>query len=535
MKLSKQLGSLIGITVLGLILLGYFALTTIHTSLIDSRKHELQTVLSLATTQAHFYVEQEKQGKISRQEAEQKVIELLSNMNYGSTYMWARDAKGLLRVHVKNELLGKPDLSRLPNGKLAYDSYIKELKTEDIGYIANYIAKPGVKGDVLKINAFVNLPDWNWLLGFGVYMDDVESDFWSFALSFILIGVAVFALIVIAGVMIARSIYKTLGGEPLYAMQVTGSIADGNLNQIIEGKFESESLLGSISRMQSALKDMVGNIKEGSEQLTIATNNLNQQMQTITQASQNSSDATHSTAAAIQELSSCIDNISVSARNTATNSEVSSSLAIEGESQVQNAAKSINDVSAQIITSTKEIAGLQKRSIEIGNIVKVIRDIAEQTNLLALNAAIEAARAGEQGRGFAVVADEVRTLASRTATATSEITETITIIQAETEKVAKTMQSVLPKVDASVSSAEDVSSMLTKIRSGTDNTLEMIRDVAHSAEEQNQATESLAQHVEEISAMVASTAEAVSESRNSMNKLDTLAISLHKSISFFKV
>ncbi|WP_421847435.1 methyl-accepting chemotaxis protein [Marinomonas sp.] len=527
MKLSRQLGILIAFSAAGLIILGALALTTLRENLIDSRKHEIEKILTLAKNQATYFVELEKAGKLTRPEAEQRVVDALSTMREGASFVWSNDNKAIARVHIRESELGTFQKS--------YQGQIQQLKNTDIVFKVAPSKKPGTDYKVIKVNGMSKIPEWNWVIGYGVYMDDLQSTFWRAAIYFIIAGLVILALIIAAAVYLARNILSKIGGEPQYAMEVTTRIANGHLNETIIGDFSTDSLLGSIARMQASLQEMVRNINKGSLLLTGSTKALNEQMQNIATASQKSSDASYSTASAIQELSSCIEEISRGAHNTEKNSEESSALSLRGEALVKQSAISINDISHQITRSTEEIANLEERSLQIGNIVNVIRDIADQTNLLALNAAIEAARAGEQGRGFAVVADEVRTLASRTATATSEITETINMVQAETENVAKTMQAVLPKVEESVKSSDLVTEMLANIRSGSDETLAKIREVSHSAEEQNKATQTLAEHVEEISNMVQETAEAVSSSRKSMVDLDKLALELHDSISYFKV
>jgi len=498
MKLSKQLAIIIFVAAFGLVILGAVTLQTLRSNLMSSGENEIETILSLAKAQAKYYIDLEQQNKMSREEAEEKVIEVLSNMRFGSSYIWGNDSNSISRVH--------PKASNLGTFQKSYKRDFDKLQNVDFAIKIGEYPKPGTESRVTKINGSTILPGWDWVIGYGIYMDDVNQKYMDSAISFTAIALVILALIIATAVYVARSILRSIGGEPSYALSVTSSIADGYLDQTIEGNFTDNSLLGSISRMQKSLQEMVKNINKGSVLLTDSTKSLNEQMQHISDASQKSSDASHSTASAIQELSSCIQEIANSA-----------------------------EIAEQITQSTEEIGSLQKRSIEIGNIVNVIREIAEQTNLLALNAAIEAARAGEQGRGFAVVADEVRTLASRTANATSEITDTINMVQAETENVAKTMLAVLPKVEESVTSSNEVTKMLADIRVGSDETLNQIRVVSSSSEEQNKATQDLAQHVDEISNMIQETAEAVANSRENMRNLDELAVDLHDSVSYFKV
>ncbi|TYK66976.1 methyl-accepting chemotaxis protein [Colwellia echini] len=527
MKLSRQLAVIILVATFGLIILGVVTLQTLRSNLMSSGEHEIKTILSLAKEQAKFYIELEQQNKISREEAEEKVIEVLSNMRYDTSYIWANDNNAISRVH--------PNASVLGEFQPTYATHFKELSNVEFFIGVGEYPKAGSDKLFTKINGSTKLPHWDWVFGFGIYMDDVNEKYMNSAISFTLIALVIISLIIATAVYIARNIIKSIGGEPSYALSVTSRIADGYLNQEIEGTFTETSLLGSISRMQKSLQAMVRDINKGAVMLTASTKSLNEQMHHISTAYQKSSDASHSTAAAIQELSSCIQEIANSARDAESNSEESSTISLRGEDAVKNSADSIIEIAEKITQSTEEIDRLQKRSIDIGNIVNVIREIAEQTNLLALNAAIEAARAGEQGRGFAVVADEVRTLASRTASATSEITATINKVQAETENVAKTMLAVLPKVEESVTSSNQVTKMLADIRVGSDATLNQIRVVSSSSEEQNKATHDLAMHVEDISNMIQETAAAVASSRENMETLDKLAGDLHNSVSYFKI
>ncbi|MGL5287168.1 MAG: methyl-accepting chemotaxis protein [Aeromonas sp.] len=535
MKLSRQLAIIVSIAILGLVLLSTYALTTLHATMVENRKHELQHVLSLAVQSAAPFVEMEQQGKLTHEEAKARAIEALSRFRGGDNYLWVRDDQGVLLVHVRANDIGKKDEGRRPDGTSNWDAFQALVRTDKYAFIEQLSKRPGGTVDVPKINGLTKLPGWNWLFGYGVYIDDVESAFWSFATK--VIAVSVLTLLIVAGsaVMLARSIYHKLGGEPEYAARVSQEIASGVLSVRPQGKIPPDSLLGSIFRMQGALRTMIEEIQQSAGRLTQASHNLNAQMSHINNASQHSSVATTSSAAAIQELSTCIANISHSARSTEDNAAQAKDLAVSGASLVSQASQRITDVSTQVSRSTDAILELQKNSVQIGNIVDVIRAIAEQTNLLALNAAIEAARAGEQGRGFAVVADEVRTLASRTAKATAEITTMIDAVQNETGAVVKVMNDVLPMVESSVEYSEQAASSIAQLNQGASEALEMIREVSHAAREQNQATENVAENFETIAAAIRDTASTVEEVKVNVDALAQLAVDLNQSVRFFKL
>jgi len=195
----------------------------------------------------------------------------------------------------------------------------------------------------------------------------------------------------------------------------------------------------------------------------------------------------------------------------------------------------MNAIATSISGAAERIGTLVARANEIGTIAGVIKDIAAQTNLLALNAAIEAARAGEQGRGFAVVADEVRGLAERTAAATVQIEQMIGAIQGDTEHAVQAMETAKPQVHRGVELVDGAARSLREIRQGATDTLARVRDVANATREQSTASTAIAQQVEEIAQMVDHTSASVKQTATAAAELERTAERLGEMVRRFRV
>ncbi|HEY9102862.1 methyl-accepting chemotaxis protein [Chitinimonas sp.] len=536
MKLSTRLGLIIVGAVVGLMLIAGYSLSTLRSTMLEDRRAQIKLVLSLAAKQVAYYQSLEQSGKMSRDEAQAKAQEALRGLHDGDDYVFARTLGAMVLVHPDVRKQGKIDQgSKLPDGRTTMQAYLDVLSKADFGYTDIVTKRPGGDVEVPKINGVAKINGWDWLIGFGVFVDDIDKAYWRLAVNFLVIGGLVLAALIALALTMSRTIYRRLGGEPDYAAEVAQAIAGGDLSRKVAGQFERDSLLGSVASMQQSLRDMIEGIQGSSGSLGSAAQDLSLQMEQINQASRQSADATSATAAAIEEMSVSVDHISGSARETEQNSARSSELASRGEGLVNQAAEEIERVSAQIADASGLIGGLVERSREIDGIASVIKEIADQTNLLALNAAIEAARAGEQGRGFAVVADEVRKLAERTTQATGQITTMIQAIQDDTGSVVDSMQSVTPKVARGVSLAGEAAAALREINEGAAATLDKVRDVANATAEQSLASSSVASNVERIAHMVEESAASVQAANRNVLALEKLAQELKSSVSRFRL
>jgi len=287
-------------------------------------------------------------------------------------------------------------------------------------------------------------------------------------------------------------------------------------------------MLGEFSKLISQVMNSSNQLSSSAEQMTTITNKTAEDVK----RQRTESDQV---AAAINEMSSTVQEVAQNANAAASASRTADEQASKGNQVVSNAINGINQLADQVANTSAVIKDLESESHNISTVLNVIRDIAEQTNLLALNAAIEAARAGEQGRGFAVVADEVRTLAQRSQESTQEINDIISRLQEKSTSAAVAMENGLKQTETSVEQAQQAGEALNEITQAVASINEMNLQIASSAEEQSSVAEEINRNVVNITQIADESADAAHETSDTSQSLAQMAIELRGMINQFKV
>ncbi|WP_423186623.1 methyl-accepting chemotaxis protein [Alishewanella sp. d11] len=551
------------LALVGFLLIASFALTALQQKLIEGREQRVVAVIDVGVSLVNFYKQQEKNGVLNREQAQAAALDAIRAIRYDKVeYIWINDLGRPIPKMVMHPtvptldgtILDRPNfnyatLMRSADGKqqLSLDnknlfvSFVDTVNRFGSGFVEYQWPKPLATGGVTeerytKLSYVTADQDWGWVLGSGIYIDDVQLVFWETASQLALVILIVLCLTVFISLYIRRWLLRELGGEVAETRSLVQQIAAGDFSASIKLNAGDEtSLLAAVAVLVKRLRDLI------SQQRALVTG-LNQQSETLDCSSQQSQSLlqqvmsqTAQVATAVHEMSTTCDDMARNATSAAHSAREADKETGAGSAAVEQTLSAIKLLQQKVEQVAAVLSDLSNSSQQIGAVTEVIGSIAEQTNLLALNAAIEAARAGEQGRGFAVVADEVRTLASRSARSTQDINNKISEIQQDAARAVSSMQLSQQETGATIARSSEATAALARINKAVTEITDVNDQLASATEELATVAGGINQNMEQIAQAVDQSHQEASNLALASSELRQMAQQLNQLLSGYKL
>ncbi|MGX1112730.1 methyl-accepting chemotaxis protein [Pseudoalteromonas sp. MBR-15] len=498
----QRLAMLVSVVVVGLIFLSISSLMQQY----DSLEQEQYTKTQNLVESAHSIIEHNyalfQQGKLSEQQAKQAALDTIAALRYDkSNYFWINDYQPAMVMHpFKPELEGKSLANNKdPDGVHLFVDMVNVVKRQGEGFVPYKWPKPGKDQPVDKIAYVKGFTPWQWIIGSGVYIDTIEDAFASLRNHVIITAVVIIGLLIALSYLIANSILRPT--QLAADMMKDISQGEGDLTQQLDenGNDEVSRLSRYFNLYTAKMRESLKQVAQNAQQVNQYAHNVDDATKTNHSFIELQNDSSTQVATAMEEMTHQIHDVSQNADQAEHAANDAAQNASTGKQVLNKTITAIETLSHNIEQVSKVTTDLAAESNNIGSVLDVIRSIAEQTNLLALNAAIEAARAGEQGRGFAVVADEVRTLASRTGKSTDEIQAMISKLQAGAKAAVDAVSASQQLSSETVLQAGEASSSLSEIERLVTIIKDMNSQIARATEQQTSAADEVNLRINELS------------------------------------
>ncbi|MCF8501581.1 MAG: methyl-accepting chemotaxis protein, partial [Rhodospirillum sp.] len=464
---------------------------------------KLRSVVELAHGLALFYEDRATKGEFTREAAQERYKEALNTLWYDDhqSYITTATMEGVLMANPANPALVGKNLMGLKDtkGHLIIADQVKLMRDREEATYEFYFPKPGGEAPLRKINYLKRFSPWNMFIASSVYIEDIDALFWRAAL-----GIIAFALVIQALVMIvARAISRNIRLPLTILDNRMRQLASGDLSSPIDlpdRKDEIGHIVNTLRTLQEELRSSEALRQQTAEDQRRRLERAHDIEQRVAAFEAKIGEVTGQVGTAVRELESTSQTMASGSTQTSSQSEeasLSASATMESINAVAGAGSELTASIAEIgghvqrsktmieqavretTNSHEQIQALAVAADRIGAVVKLISDIASQTNLLALNATIEAARAGDAGKGFSVVANEVKTLANQTGKATDEITAQVQAIQEATRTTAQSIEGVVGTMHDIDSLGHEISDSVSGQREATQEIARMTEDVAH--------------------------------------------------------
>ncbi|WP_032554461.1 methyl-accepting chemotaxis protein [Vibrio splendidus] len=534
LSIKSKLASLVVLSVILLVMASTFNLMQQRASSMEERQDKLSSQVATAISLANYYYSQ--RSVLGEEVAKERALQAIKTLRYDNTnYFWILNQQLNIISHPLKPELNGTNAGNLKDG--AGKHHWREMVTisrspQEKGFLDYQWMSP--QGELKDKISYVQLfPEWNWIIGSGILVADIQEAFYALALKEGMVAVVLSGLLFAMGYAISNNIlvplnklidntHKIADGDLRVRMNMTRKDELGDMSHQIDTMLDKlQTTLRTANESADLSSNMASHIAQASEEAATSVNSQHAQLELLSTA--------------MTEMSATISDVAMNAENTAASTNKVVDHANQNDENMQVTATTISQVSENISTANNLVRDLQSGVTEISQVVGVIRDVSEQTNLLALNAAIEAARAGEQGRGFAVVADEVRNLASRTQNSTNEVQSTIEKLTQQAERTFNAMQSSNEKVDHSVVASNETRQQLDVIVNELHNANDMVSQIAAASEQQSTVATEMSESVTGIHLAANEVLQASQSLAEDSQKMANTTEHLTEQLKYFKV
>lgn len=484
---------------LGIMLIGLFTLRYSNNQDNEARVEQLlnstyATVIQMEQLAAR--------GELSDEQAKKIATDLLrNNIYHKSEYVYVADEKlNFVAAPLDPQIHGTSFHEFKDGNGRSVGEILQKAVEKARGQTARYKwTQRQADGSIENKLSIAKLsPRWNWVVGTGIGFNEVNARFWETAKWQLTICLLVMLIIVVPVVLFARKLDNGLGAELKEVLALVRAVANGDLTERNVRRAAEDSIYGSVVKMRHALREMIGSISHMVARLHAISDDIVHKAETSTAMAEDQSANTIKIASSAEEFNLQTKDAMQQAKIATNQTDHASKTANQGQKLISSAVKSFVEIDNSVTQTQTSIDDLAARINSISAVISVISEVANQTNLLALNAAIEAARAGEQGRGFAVVADEVRQLAQRTTQATSEIGETITAVQNSSRVAKQNMDDMVVQLKDGIGQTRQGGEIVESVRQETDEVAKMVAHIGNSLIEHVQASSLILEYVSQV-------------------------------------
>ncbi|BCL72661.1 methyl-accepting chemotaxis protein [Vibrio nigripulchritudo] len=514
-----------------------FSALNLKDQMIVERKQAAEALVQSGISQINQIEKLVTRGSLTFEEGQLQARELIKNKRYGSNgYFWLNDLNGVMVMHpIKPELDGKNMVAHSTSYiSDAFRQFVETARSQGRGFVAYDWPQPGSSELEEKVSFVGKSNKWGWVLGTGVYFTDVEDAFKDELIATSVHTLIFVIALVLFSTLIAQNILKPLN-KLTRTMSLIADDKDLSIVMKSKGKDELATMATAFNKMNNNLRDVVVSIHGNTDSLASQAEELSSVTHQIQSGIRDQKEQTLAVAGRVEQLTHSADLVSEKVEIALVTTRESNEVIASGTQSVHENLDVIQSVAEEVQATAKIAGDLESSSNEIGDILDVIKQIAEQTNLLALNAAIEAARAGEQGRGFAVVADEVRTLAQRTQESTGNIQRIISDLQTGVQQTVGSLQNCQHKAELGIEKATNCGDALTSVQASIKTLAEMSTEIASSAEDQRHQILSIGDSISSISQVAEQTETGTSHTSQSSEQLSVMAQKLNGLVNAFKV